>query len=308
MDEPPSDPRQREADEPSSSRAPWPPPSNHIPRAEATSPWWRHPLPIAGAVVVWIAVIAAVVAIVGDDPATSSTATSSTDRERAIAAYESQWQMSREEVLEMAGNFCNLVDRSEAIADFEEVVVGDFADEGLSFMAADAIESMVRIGQCEQAYFDIGGKFGECVTVADCDPDPEPDRPSTPLPEIGDGGPAIVRLENGDVFEFDATCSLTYEELPGLSIRYGVFADDGTLRLEAVAYPIAEDEPGEDPGEWYLISVFDSSTYAELWSASTLFGDLEFRVDGSTVSAEGQFFPDGVPGEDGVDGEFVAEC
>ena len=115
-------------------------------------------------------------ASVGDDRDTS--VADSADRERAIAADESRWQASREQLREMAGGFCDPDERSDDIAD--------------------------------------------------------------------------------------------------------------------------EDGPGVNPGEWHLISVFDSTTFEELWSPSKLLGELDFRVDGSKSNARGQFLPGGEFGGDVV--------
>lgn len=279
-------------------------------RLPATA-WWKRPaVSIPALVGVLILFLAMVDRLMQEDAPTSEST-----REAAIQRQMDGFGMTRDEVVGTADAFCEAVRASDTYEDYEATVGAAWEDEGLGFLFGDASETMVRIGGCEDDYLAIGGLLGDAREEAEREEaaaEAEAN-PSTPVPVMGDGGPAVLELANGERFEFDAVCSLTHEHAPGLSIRYGVFADDGTIRLEALAMPFEEQYPGVDPGEWFSISVFDSESYEELWGASSITSsDLVFDVDGSQVTATGTFYERGFDGKlDGgpsVAGTLTARC
>lgn len=235
----------------------------------------------------------------GDDPITSDEA-----RESAIEQISERLGMDREEVLGVAEGFCTAVSLSDSVEDYGNRILE--IDEGISLILTESTETMTRIGGCEQEYFDIGGSYDESSdayrTLEELTT-PEVIRPaSTPIPEVGSGGPAALTLDNGDTYEFDATCATGIDDVN----RYTIEADNGSQTL-AVSSDEMRSSDEEPSSELLSIIVTDSDSGALLWYADNVFGNLDVTVTGADVRAEGLFSRD-LANIEGTDGTFTATC
>ncbi|MFV9672642.1 MAG: hypothetical protein ACNYZH_05400, partial [Acidimicrobiia bacterium] len=117
------------------------------------------------------------------------------------------------------------------------------------------------------------------------------------------GASATLTLENGETYTFNILCALETQESAGQEILFTVVSYDDPISLDVSQF-------GADSlGGTAVISLYESSTFDNVWDANTLHGgELELEMDGNTVTGHGVF----LAGEDrtgpGVTGEFEAHC
>lgn len=117
------------------------------------------------------------------------------------------------------------------------------------------------------------------------------------------GASASLTLENGETYTFNILCALETQESAGQEILFTVVSYDDPVSLDVTQF-------GADSlGGTAIVSLYDSSTFDNVWDANTLHGgELELAMSGNTVTGRGIF----LAGEDrsgpGVAGEFEANC
>ena len=117
------------------------------------------------------------------------------------------------------------------------------------------------------------------------------------------GAAATLTLGNGETFTFNILCALETQESAGQEILFTVVSYDDPVSLDVTQF-------GADSlGGTAFVSLYDSSTFDNVWEANTLHGgELELEMSGNTVTGRGVF----LAGEDrsgpGVAGEFEANC
>jgi hypothetical protein len=119
----------------------------------------------------------------------------------------------------------------------------------------------------------------------------------------GGDGTATLVLANGEEFEFSVLCSLEPQMAADQEILFSVTSYDETYGFDATKF-------GEDavmPG-MASMDVYDSESYEAVWTASSIMGDVELELDGSTVTGTGTFFEGDEGMGDGVEGELTANC
>ncbi|HSP04044.1 MAG TPA: hypothetical protein VLR27_11110 [Acidimicrobiales bacterium] len=119
----------------------------------------------------------------------------------------------------------------------------------------------------------------------------------------GGDGTATLVLANGEEFEFSVLCSLEPQMAADQEILFSVTSYDEPYGFDATKF-------GEDavmPG-MASMDVYDSETYEAVWTASSVMGDVELELDGSTVTGTGTFFEGDEGLGDGVAGELTASC
>jgi hypothetical protein len=124
-------------------------------------------------------------------------------------------------------------------------------------------------------------------------------------PPASGGGDAVLTLFDGQEFEFDVVCTLEPQMAAGSEILF-----------TAVSY----DDPGLDITQFgdegtitgvAAVTVYDANLET-LWEASTSYepfgGSLELTLEGSTISGQGDFYPDADPTMDPIPGRVQANC
>jgi hypothetical protein len=117
------------------------------------------------------------------------------------------------------------------------------------------------------------------------------------------GAEATVALENGETYTFNILCALESQESAGQEILFTVVSYDDPINLDVTQF-------GADSfGGVASVSLYDSTTYDNVWDANTLHGsELTLELNGNTVTGQGIF----LAGEDregpGVPGVLEANC
>jgi hypothetical protein len=133
----------------------------------------------------------------------------------------------------------------------------------------------------------------------DADDDGGDDRDGTP----GASGTATLTLANGEEYEFSILCSLEPQIAAGQEIAFSITSYDEPYGFDATKFGDDAAMPG-----MASMDVYDSETYEAVWSASSVMGDVELELSGSTVTGTGTFFEGDEGLGDGVEGELTASC
>ena len=117
------------------------------------------------------------------------------------------------------------------------------------------------------------------------------------------GASATLTLENGETFTFNILCALETQESAGQEILFTVVSYDDPVSLDVTQF-------GADSlGGTAVVSLYDSSTFDNVWEANTLHGgELELEMSGNTVTGHGIFVPGEEQAGPGVAGELEAHC
>jgi hypothetical protein len=136
-------------------------------------------------------------------------------------------------------------------------------------------------------------------------------------PPAGGSGTATVTLDNGESYTFSILCSLEPQESAGQEILFTAVSYDEPNGFDVTQFGKGSDDTFGLLDGLGTISIYDSTTYDDLWGAGTVIAELsktEFvlELDGTTITGSATFFT----GEDaenlnldaGVHGELVANC
>ena len=119
-------------------------------------------------------------------------------------------------------------------------------------------------------------------------------------------GSATLELANGDSYEFSVLCALEPQEAAGSQILFTVVSYDNP------SLDVTQFGSEGTVTDLATVSVYDAENFDSLWEASTIFeafgGTLTLALDGSTVTAEGSFYPAADPAAEAVEGQLVANC
>jgi len=121
----------------------------------------------------------------------------------------------------------------------------------------------------------------------------------------GGGGTAVLTLFDGQEYEFSVLCMLEPQMAAGSEILFtAVSYDDPSLDITQFG------DEGTITGVG-SVTVTDSN-FETLWEASTSYeafgGSLELTLDGSTITGQGDFYPNADPTMDPVPGTVQANC
>jgi hypothetical protein len=150
------------------------------------------------------------------------------------------------------------------------------------------------------------------ATVADDDKAADVDDSSTETTEAPSGesstagasGNATLTLDNGESYEFSVLCALEPQIAAGQEILFTAVSYDDPYNLDITQWG---DDSIMKGGAG--VSVFDSTTYDELWASNTSFGhELTLALNGNTITGSGMFVADGDAFGDQVHGEVEANC
>jgi hypothetical protein len=124
-------------------------------------------------------------------------------------------------------------------------------------------------------------------------------------PPATGNGTAVLTLFDGQEFEFEVLCTLEPQMAAGSEILFTA---------------VSNDDPGLDITQFgdegtitgvASVTVYDAN-FETLWEASTSYepfgGSLELTLEGSTISGQGDFYPDADPAMDPVPGRVQANC
>jgi hypothetical protein len=136
-------------------------------------------------------------------------------------------------------------------------------------------------------------------------------------PAAGGEGTATVTLENGEEYTFSILCNLESQIAAGQEILFTAVSYDDPNGFDVTQFGKGSDDTAGLLDGLGSISIYDSSTFDEVWGAGSVTAQLsntefELEVDGTTIMGTGTFFT----GEqvanldlaDGVPGELVANC
>lgn len=132
---------------------------------------------------------------------------------------------------------------------------------------------------------------------------PDDTSPTETTPAATGGGTAVLSLDTGESFTFSVLCALETQIAADQEILFVVASYDTPYNLDVTQF-------GADSfGGAANISLYDSATYDTVWEANSLYGgEIELEKDGNTVTGHGVFHPGGDPSNEGVTGDFVANC
>ncbi len=148
-----------------------------------------------------------------------------------------------------------------------------------------------------------------------------PDAPTTtaaePAPTPGGDSAATITLDNGESFTFSILCNLESQEAAGQEILFTAVSYDEPYGFDVTQFGKGTDDTAGLLDGFASISIYDSTTFDDIWSADTVVAQLsqtEFvlELDGNTITGSATF----LTGEDaenlkfdaGVPGELVANC
>lgn len=117
------------------------------------------------------------------------------------------------------------------------------------------------------------------------------------------GASATLALKNGETYTFNILCALESQESAGQEILFTVVSYDDPVNLDVTQF-------GTDSLRGAaVVSLYDSSTYDNVWEANTLYGgELALELSGDTVTGHGVFLAGEERTGPGVAGEFEAHC
>jgi hypothetical protein len=136
-------------------------------------------------------------------------------------------------------------------------------------------------------------------------------------PAAGDAGTATVTLDNGESYTFSILCNLEPQESAGQEILFTAVSYDDPNGFDVTQFGEGSDDTFGLLDGLGTISIYDSTTYDDLWGAGSVTAELsktEFglELDGTTITGSGTFFSGEDVGNlnltDGVQGELVANC
>jgi len=136
-------------------------------------------------------------------------------------------------------------------------------------------------------------------------------------PPAGGDGTATVTLDNGESFTFSILCGLEPQEVGAAEILFTAVSYDEPNGFDVTQFgEVGDDATGLLSGLG-TISIYDSTTYDDLWGAGSVTAQLsetEFvlELNGTTITGSGTFFTgddqENLDLTNGVHGELVANC
>ena len=117
------------------------------------------------------------------------------------------------------------------------------------------------------------------------------------------GASATLNLDNSETYAFNILCALESQESAGQEILFTAVSYDNPVSLVVTQFG------AESFGGAATISLYDSETYDNAWSADTLIGgELALEMTGNTVTGSGVFLAGEERTGPGVPGSFEANC
>jgi hypothetical protein len=137
---------------------------------------------------------------------------------------------------------------------------------------------------------------------------------SAPTPE-GGNGTAAVALDNGETYTFSVICSLEPQIAAGSEILFTAVSNEEPYGFDVTQFGQMGAETGGVLDGIGGITIWDSATYDEIWTAGSVMAQLsgsEFvlELNGTTITGSGMFVEGGdiEKLESAVRGDLVVEC
>lgn len=136
-------------------------------------------------------------------------------------------------------------------------------------------------------------------------------------PPAGGDGTATVTLDNGESYTFSIICGLEPQDVAGQEILFTAVSYDEPNGFDVTQFGKSSNDPSGLLDGLGTISIYDSTTYDDLWGAGSIVAELsntEFvlELNGSTITGSATFFTGeqaaNLELDAGVPGELVANC